>query len=119
MAPPPPPPPLPPDVLTVLLSPLCARDLAAAARVCTSWRAAASPCIDDVAVRDVVRDLVLVVCSSMMDYEPTQGEPGTCIGCGAADAAFGQCLSCGAPVEPDDGSWHYAFGWVEGARPGM
>ena len=58
-------------------------------------------------------------CSSMMDYEPDQGEPGTCIGCGATGDAFSQCLSCGAPVEPDDGSWHYAFGWVEGARPGM
>ena len=36
-----------------------------------------------------------------------------------SDAAFSQCLSCGAPVEPVDGSWHYAFGWVEGARPDM
>ena len=75
--------------------------------------------VDGVAVRDVVRDLVLDVCSSMMDYEPVQGAPGACIGCGVADAAFSQCLSCGAPVEPTDGSWHFAFGWVEGARPDM
>ena len=28
----------------------------------------------------------------------------------------GVCLWGVAPVGPDDGSWHYAFGWVEGAR---
>ena len=67
-------------------------------------------------MRDVVRDLVLDVCSSMMDYEPVQGAPGACIGCGVADAAFSQCLSCGAPVEPTDGSWHFDFGWLEGPR---
>ena len=106
-------------MLSVLFSSLSARDLATAARVCASWRAAASPLIDGVAVRDVVRDLVLDVCSSMMDYEPVQGAPGACIGCGVADAAFSQCLSCGAPVEPTDGSWHFAFGWVEGPRPDM
>ena len=43
-------------------------------------------------------------------------ESGTCIGCGAQGAAFSQCLSCGAPIEPDDGSWHYSFGWVAGPR---
>jgi hypothetical protein len=55
--------------------------------------------------------------SSMMEYEPIQGALGRCIGCGAVAAAFSQCLSCGAPVEPDDNSWHYSFGWVEGPRP--
>ena len=44
---------------------------------------------------------------------------GVCLGCDVAGEAFSQCLSCGAPVEPADGSWHYDFGWVEGARPDM
>ena len=78
---------------------------------------AASPLIDAIAVRDVVDDLVDDVVSSMMEYEPIQGALGRCIGCGAVAAAFSQCLSCGAPVEPDDNSWHYSFGWVEGPRP--
>ena len=52
----------------------------------------------------------------MMDYVPIQGAPGTCIGCGASGAALGQCLSCGAPVEPVDESWHFDFGWLEGPR---
>ena len=73
--------------------------------------------IDDLAVRDAVEDLVLDVCSIMSEYEPIQGVPGTCIGCGTPGAALRQCLSCGAPVEPDDESWHYSFGWVEGPRP--
>ena len=106
-------------MLSVLFSSLDVRDLAAAARVCSPWRSAASPLIDDAAVRDVVEELVLDVCCNMMDYEPIQGAPGVCIGCGVTDAAFSQCLSCGAPVEPVDGSWHYAFGWVEGPRPDM
>ena len=25
-------------------------------------------------------------------------------------------VSCGAPLEPLDGSWHYDFGWVGGPR---
>ena len=107
-------------MLSGLLAPLGARDLAIAARVCSLWRAAASPRIDDVVVGDVLDELVLDVCSVMMDYEPAQGAAGVCLGCDAADVvAFSQCLSCGAPVEPADGSWHYDFGWVEGARPDM
>ena len=27
------------------------------------------------------------------------------------------CLGCGAPVEPDDGSFFYYFGWQDGPRP--
>ena len=42
---------------------------------------------------------------------------GECIGCDAVGVAGGQCLSCGAPVEPWDGSFHYDFGWVDGPRP--
>jgi len=41
---------------------------------------------------------------------------GSCIGCGHLGRACSQCESCGAPVEPLDGSWHYDFGWVEGPR---
>ena len=41
---------------------------------------------------------------------------GECIGCSAVGVAGGQCLSCGAPVEPWDGSFHYDFGWVDGPR---
>ena len=75
------------------------------------------PLIDAIAVSDVVVDLVEDVASIMWEYEPIQGAPGECIGCGAAGAALSQCLSCGAPVEPNDNSWHYSFGWVEGPRP--
>ena len=41
---------------------------------------------------------------------------GDCINCGAAGVAGGKCYSCGAPVEPWDGSFHYDFGWVDGPR---
>ena len=27
------------------------------------------------------------------------------------------CWSCGGPVEPDDGSFHFDFGWIAGPRP--
>ena len=100
------------DLVGVILSSLCARGLANAAGVNSVWRLAASPLIDAIAV-DLVDDVV----SNMMEYEPIQGAPGECIGCGAVAAAFSQCLSCGAPVEPNDNSWHYSFGWVEGPRP--
>ena len=76
-----------------------------------------APLIDAIAVSDVVVDLVEDVASIMWEYEPIQGALGECIGCGAAGAALSQCLSCGAPVEPNDNSWHYSFGWVEGPRP--
>ena len=118
---------LPPSSLTTVMpkcwrvssftssgSSLCARGLASAAGVNSVWRLAASPLIDAIAVRDVVDDLVDDVVSNMMEYEPIQGAPGECIGCGAVAAAFSQCLSCGAPVEPNDNSWHYSFGWVDG-----
>jgi hypothetical protein len=48
----------------------------------------------------------------LVDREPD----GECIGCGAVGVAGGQCLSCGAPVEPWDSSFHYSFGWVDGPR---
>ena len=48
----------------------------------------------------------------LWDREPD----GDCIICGAAGVAGGKCLSCGAPVEPWDGSFHYDFGWVDGPR---
>jgi len=38
---------------------------------------------------------------------------GDCINCGAAGVAGGKCYSCGAPVEPWDGSFHYDSGWVD------
>lgn len=118
VSPDPPLPPLPPDILGSLFSRLRPRDLASAARVCSAWHAPASCHIHDLAIGDAVEDLILDVCSIMSDYEPVQGIPGTCVGCGVPNAAFRGCLSCGAPVEPDDGSWHYMFGWVEGPRPG-
>ena len=41
---------------------------------------------------------------------------GICKGCGVRDLPFGQCLTCGAPVEPIDGSEHYCWGrWRAGA----
>ena len=41
------------------------------------------------------------------------GEGGECASCGAVQAPFGQCLSCGGPVEPSDGSYRYYFGeWL-------
>ena len=41
------------------------------------------------------------------------GEGGECAACGAVQAPFGQCLSCGGPVEPSDGSYRYHFGeWL-------
>ena len=44
--------------------------------------------------------------------------PGTCVGCGSVYRAFSQCLSCGGPVDPDDGSFHFLFDdWVPGPRP--
>ena len=42
---------------------------------------------------------------------------GECIGCGLRSAAGQGCEDCGAPVEPDDSSYHYNFGWVDGPRP--
>ena len=51
------------------------------------------------------------------EYESDGAASGECIGCGVWSRAFSQCLSCGAPVEPFDGSYHYSFGWVEGPRP--
>ena len=43
---------------------------------------------------------------------------GLCLGCGGINQQpFSQCESCGAPVEPSDGSSHYAFGeWHDGNR---
>ena len=35
------------------------------------------------------------------------GAAGECLGCDVPGVAFSQCLSCGAPVEPADHSYHY------------
>jgi hypothetical protein len=43
-------------------------------------------------------------------------DDGECLGCGGYQRANTQCLYCGAPVEPRDGSGHYMFGWHEGSR---
>ena len=43
-------------------------------------------------------------------------EDGECLGCGGHQRANTQCLYCGAPVEPRDGSGHYMYGWHEGSR---
>ena len=45
------------------------------------------------------------------------GEGGTCKCCGSVQDPFSQCLDCGGPVEPDDGSYHYHFGWQLGPQP--
>ena len=52
------------------------------------------------------------------DNPPTSMEtrPGECIGCGTRATAGGQCLDCGAPVEPLDQTFHYDFGWKLGPR---
>ena len=43
-------------------------------------------------------------------------ENGECLGCGGRQEAYTQCMHCGAPVEPNDGSGHYMYGWHEGSR---
>ena len=50
-------------------------------------------------------------------FELVLPDDGACLGCGARGHAGGQCISCGAPIEPDDESFHYDFGWVDGPRP--
>ena len=90
--------------------------------MCTRWRGLAAPLIDTQLARDVcavLTDLVWeVVADNAPEYE-SDGElvTGECIGCGVWSSAFAQCRSCGAPVEPFDGSYHYSFGWVVGPRP--
>ena len=50
-------------------------------------------------------------------YEPDLGTGGTCLGCGATQRPYTGCLSCGAPVDPDDGSFTYYFGeWLTPAQ---
>ena len=50
-------------------------------------------------------------------YEPDRGTGGTCLGCGAIQRPYTGCLSCGAPVDPDDGSFTYYFGeWLTPAQ---
>ena len=72
-------------------------------------------------VASVLADVVEIVVVDMWDYEPElhgDGEAGECLGCDVPGLAFSQCLSCGAPVEPADHSFHYMFGaWVAGPRP--
>ena len=84
--------------------------------VCSEWRAVAAPLLAARAradVASVLAHLVTAVAGHMAAYEP---DDGVCLGCGLGGAALSQCESCGAPVEPVDGSWHFSFGWLEGPR---
>lgn len=47
----------------------------------------------------------------------SNGSNGSCSACDNEGDAFQQCLSCGAPVEPKDHSWHYDGGWKKGPAP--
>jgi len=51
-----------------------------------------------------------------MEEEEDEVKDGECLGCGNEQRKGTQCLSCGAPVEPKNGSEHYMFGWHEGKR---
>ena len=42
---------------------------------------------------------------------------GACLGCGSRGPSGQQCLECGGPIEPEDQSFHFQFGWIEGPRP--
>ena len=68
------------------------------------------------------------ICDFSVTIDPVTGEQygsfvrvvpydGACIACGDRGHAGEQCLTCGGPIEPDDGSFHYNFGWVAGPRP--
>lgn len=121
----PPPPPLPAELTSHIFMMLSPHDLPAASRTCSHWRDLAAPLIQArlaADVRTVLADLVCeVVADNAPEYESDGGPPvsggvvsGECIDCGVWSRAFSQCLSCGAPVEPFDGSYHFSFGWVEG-----
>ena len=78
-----------------------------------AWRDALVPLFEDAVVAQVLLELIWE-----LEYEASfDVSGGTCLGCGAVGNPCSQCLECGAPVEPDDGSCHYQFGWVDGPRP--
>jgi len=135
---------LPPELWQHVFSTLNVRGLSRAARASQAWRGLAKPMLDEFEVAYVVERMVVDIeggwwparlarptvlgplsdsGSDDDDYDMWYGqdlddrEPdGECIGCEAVGVAGGQCLSCGAPVEPWDGSFHYDFGWVDGPR---
>lgn len=130
--PPPPLPLLPPELLRHAFSALDVRDLSRAARASSTWRDLAMPMLGAFEVAYVVARLVDRVGGPPApdsdvgdsddggwrddDGHDDRDVNGECIGCGVGGAAGHQCLSCGAPVEPWDGSYHYDFGWVDGPR---
>ena len=68
------------------------------------------------AVLDTVDDLLSEIEVDLWEYEPIQ-HPGVCEGCGKRAEAGTQCLTCGGPVDPEDGAYHYYFGeWLAGPR---
>jgi len=123
---------LPPELLRHAFSALDVRDLSRAARASSTWRDLAMPMLDAFEVAYVVARLVDRVGGPPAadsdvgdsddggwrddDGHDDHDVNGECIGCGVGGAAGHQCLSCGAPVEPWDGSYHYDFGWVDGPR---
>ena len=120
---------LPPELLLHTFSALGVRDLSRAARACSGWRDLARPLLDVFEAEFVASEVACVV-ERLVDaiesgwWPPRPGMQladsdedddydywyddghdagdlnGECIACDAVGVAGGQCLSCGAPVEP-------------------
>ena len=96
-----------PDLLPGVIKciPMCITNARAVNR---TWRDALEPLFTQAVI---ARSLDRVV-----QYVVVSLSGGECIGCGIKSHPLLACLSCGAPIAPLDGSWHYHFGWVEGPR---
>jgi hypothetical protein len=100
------------DVAATVLAHLDPSDLAAAATVNRAFGSAAHRVRSQIQVRGTLLSLIGKVIR-FAEYPA-----GDCLGCNALHQWAGtSCESCGAPVEPRDGSFHFDFGWVDGPRP--
>ena len=63
-------------------------------------------------------DAVTAEIAELLQSEAFDVLTGECVGCGAHGREGTGCSSCGGPIDPTSGEYHYYFGeWIDGPRP--